>query len=142
MYRSLRLFSLAGMLMILAGLVPLVSSLYFMLVRPTSRPLQSMHLGAILIIVGFQVLLIGLLADLVGFNRKILEEVLYRMRRLDLEEQKRHPGEAEMAEEEVVEGQPHGEVRADAVMLPRHLARPVCQWMQRHQTGCGPDPAQ
>jgi hypothetical protein len=27
--------------------------------------------------------LIGLLADLIGFNRKILEEVLYRLRKLD-----------------------------------------------------------
>ena len=35
-------------------------------------------------IVGFQVLLIGLLADLIGFNRKILEEVLYRQRRSEL----------------------------------------------------------
>jgi len=27
--------------------------------------------------------LIGLLADLIGFNRKILEEILYRLRKLD-----------------------------------------------------------
>jgi len=36
--------------------------------------------------VGFQVLLIGLVADLVGFNRKILEETLYRMRRIELDQ--------------------------------------------------------
>ena len=47
---------------------------------------QSVILAAVLGIVGIQVLLIGLLADLVGFNRKILEEVLYRLRRLELEE--------------------------------------------------------
>jgi len=29
--------------------------------------------------------LIGLLADLIGFNRMILEELLYRTRRTDLE---------------------------------------------------------
>jgi len=36
-----------------------------------------------LLIVGFQIVLIGLLADLIGFNRKILEEILYRLRKLD-----------------------------------------------------------
>jgi hypothetical protein len=41
-------------------------------------------LSAILEIVGFQVMLIGLLADLIGFNRLILEEILYRVRRLEL----------------------------------------------------------
>jgi hypothetical protein len=46
-------------------------------------------LAAILLIVGFQILLIGLLADLIGFNRKILEDVLYRLRRLELESARR-----------------------------------------------------
>ena len=40
---------------------------------------------AVLMIVGFQTCLIGLLADLVGFNRQILEENLYRLRKIELE---------------------------------------------------------
>jgi len=39
---------------------------------------------AILEIVGFQTLLIGLLADMMSANRKIMEEALYRLRRLDV----------------------------------------------------------
>ncbi len=35
-------------------------------------------------IVGFQVLLIGLLADVISANRKLLEEVVYRVRRLEI----------------------------------------------------------
>ena len=35
-------------------------------------------------IVGFQVLLIGLLADLISGNRKLLEDLLYRVRTLEL----------------------------------------------------------
>jgi hypothetical protein len=49
-------------------------------------------LAAILLIVGFQVCLIGVIADLIGFNRKILEETLYRMRRIELDQD---PGGAE-----------------------------------------------
>ena len=48
--------------------------------------IQSLILAAILLIVGFQVCLIGLMADLIGFNRKILEEILYRVRRMELGE--------------------------------------------------------
>ena len=46
--------------------------------------IQSLILASILTIVGFQVCLIGLIADLVRLNRKMLEETLYRMRRLEL----------------------------------------------------------
>jgi hypothetical protein len=35
-------------------------------------------------IVGFQVLLIGLLADVISANRKLLEDLLYRVRSLEL----------------------------------------------------------
>jgi hypothetical protein len=44
---------------------------------------QSLILAAVLSIVGFQTLLIGLLADLIAFNRKILEEMIFRIRKLD-----------------------------------------------------------
>ncbi len=37
-------------------------------------------------IVGFQVILIGLLADVISGNRKLLEDLLYRVRTLELPE--------------------------------------------------------
>ena len=46
--------------------------------------LQSLILAAVLLIVGFQVVLIGLVADLISGSRKILEDVQYRVRRLEL----------------------------------------------------------
>jgi len=45
--------------------------------------LQSLLLGAVMLIVGFQTVLIGLLADLIRFNRKMLEEILLRSRQQD-----------------------------------------------------------
>jgi hypothetical protein len=38
---------------------------------------QSVILAAILLIVGFQTMLNGLLADLIASNRKMLEEIIY-----------------------------------------------------------------
>jgi glycosyltransferase involved in cell wall biosynthesis len=97
MYRALRVFTGLGLLFILAGMVPGARFLYFFILNrgQYAGNVQSLILSAVLLIVGFQILLIGLLADLVGFNRKILEEVLYRVRRLELEEEE---GETEREE--------------------------------------------
>jgi len=84
MYRPLRVFTIAGLLMIAMGTLPGFRFLYLKYIGQGVGHVQSLILGAILILVGFQVLLIGLLADLIGFNRKILEELLYRTRRLEM----------------------------------------------------------
>jgi glycosyltransferase involved in cell wall biosynthesis len=86
MYRALRVFTMLGALFILGGLIGGGRFLYFFILNKGQYAghIQSLILSAVLLIVGFQILLIGLLADLIGFNRKILEEVLYRLRRLEL----------------------------------------------------------
>jgi glycosyltransferase involved in cell wall biosynthesis len=81
-YRPLRVFSLGGLLLLLGGFSFGFRYLYFYLHGQGGGHVQSVILAAILLIVGFQVFLIGLLADLIGSNRKILEEVLYQLRRL------------------------------------------------------------
>lgn len=83
MYRPLRVFLLAGSSVLLAGLVLLGRYAYFWAIGQGGGHVQSVVVAAGLLIVGFQILLIGLLADLIGFNRKILEEVLYRLRRME-----------------------------------------------------------
>jgi len=85
MYRPLRVFSSVGGLLILGGLALLLRFLYFYSIGQGGGHVQSVIVSAILLIVGFQILLIGLLADLISGNRKILEEVLYRLRRVELE---------------------------------------------------------
>jgi len=89
MYRPLRVFSALGLLMIVIGAFLGLRFIYLnYIVGQGSGLIQSVILSAVLLIVGFQVMLIGLLADLIGFNRKILEEVLYRLRRLEIEHDK------------------------------------------------------
>jgi glycosyltransferase involved in cell wall biosynthesis len=83
MYRPLRVFTLFGSLFILGGLFLACRFLYYYIIGQGGGHLQSVVLSAVLLIVGFQVILIGLLADLIGFNRKILEELLYRSRRME-----------------------------------------------------------
>jgi glycosyltransferase involved in cell wall biosynthesis len=99
MYRPLRVFTILGSLMILPGVVLGLRFLYFWIVDQGMGHIQSLILSAILIIVGFQVLLIGLVADLIGFNRKILEEAIYRIRNLEIESIN-HRGNSQVAYDE------------------------------------------
>ena len=92
MYRPLRVFTWAGGILIALGLVPGIRFVYFYATGNRVGHIQSLILAAILIIVGFQVLLIGLLADLIANNRKILEETLYRVRALELDRNRDEEG--------------------------------------------------
>jgi glycosyltransferase involved in cell wall biosynthesis len=86
MYRPLRVFTTIGGILIAGGVALGLRFLYFYLVGRGMGHVQSLILAAILTIVGFQVCLIGLMAELVRLNRKMLEEILYRVRRMEFEE--------------------------------------------------------
>lgn len=87
MYRPLRVFSAISLILLLGGVLLGVRFLYYYLIGRGTGHIQSLILAAVLLIIGFQTMLIGLVADLIGFNRKILEEVLFRLRRIELEDQ-------------------------------------------------------
>jgi glycosyltransferase involved in cell wall biosynthesis len=80
MYRPLRVFLSAGSLLIALGVVLGARFLTFWAMGRGAGNVQSLILAAILTIVGFQVCLIGLLADATSMNRKMTEEALYRLR--------------------------------------------------------------
>jgi hypothetical protein len=86
LYRPLRVFLLLGLVALSIGLIIGGRFVYFYLIGQGGGHIQSLILAAVLMIVGFQTILIGVVADLVGANRKILEELLYRVRRLESDE--------------------------------------------------------
>ncbi len=93
MYRPLRVFLTAGGVLLLLALLPGLRFLYlFWRSGGVAGNVQSLILAAILAIVGFQVCLIGLVADLVRMNRKMLEEMVYRARRAESERDRRDAG--------------------------------------------------
>ena len=86
MYRPLTVFTALGTTFIVLGLIPGVRFLYFYFwLGERIGHVQSLILCAILLIVGFQILLIGLLADILSSSRKMLEETVYRVRKLELD---------------------------------------------------------
>jgi len=86
-YRPLRFFTFLGSLLIFTGLIPGSRFLYFYYLNGGIGHIQSLILTAILIIVGFQIVLIGIVADLVSTNRQIIEDMRYRLLKKDLQKE-------------------------------------------------------
>jgi hypothetical protein len=85
MYQPLRVFSFIGWLCILAGLAPSIRFLIYYLMGQGDGHIQSLILGAVLFIVGFNVLMIALVADVISFNRRLIEETLMRVRHIEFD---------------------------------------------------------
>ncbi len=83
MYQPLRVFFWIGMALFAAGSVPVVRFLYFYFAGAGDGHVQSLILGGILLMMGFLTCMIGLLADLIQFNRQLLEMVLVRLKALE-----------------------------------------------------------
>jgi len=82
-YRPLRVFTFFGAVFLAGGLLLGARYLHFYFNGQGAGHIQSVILAAVLLLIGFQVLLIGLLADLIVSNRKILEEILFRIKRVE-----------------------------------------------------------
>src|SRR5439155_346729 len=84
LYEPLKVFWRLGMALIVAGLLLGLRFLVDYLAGGGTGHIQSLILAAVLIIVGYQTLLIGLVADLIGGNRSLVEDMLYRVRVMEL----------------------------------------------------------
>lgn len=84
MYRPLRVFTTLGAIFILGGVALGIRFLVLFLGGGGTGNIQSLILAAVLTIIGFQVCLIGLIADAVSMNRRMMEESLYRVRQIEL----------------------------------------------------------
>ncbi len=83
MYSPLKVFITAGALIGLVGLLGILRFLYFAATGDSAGHIQSLVISGALLVLGFQVGMIGLLADLIAANRRLLQDVLYRLRRIE-----------------------------------------------------------
>ena len=91
MYEPLKVFTYLGSVLALSGLALVLRFLVSYFRQGFFEPgmIQSLIIAAVLMIVGFQVVLIGLVADVISSSRKLIEDVLYRVRRIELGENQR-----------------------------------------------------
>jgi glycosyltransferase involved in cell wall biosynthesis len=82
-YRPLRFFAAPGALLFSAGFLIAARFLYHFLQGNGAGHVQSLILAALLMGMGFFLCITGLVADLIGVNRLLLERVDHRLRQLE-----------------------------------------------------------
>jgi glycosyltransferase involved in cell wall biosynthesis len=82
-YRPLKFFSVLGMILFIPGLLISLRFLYFFLSFGEAGHVQSLILSSLLMGGGFFLFIIGLISDLIASNRKLLEEMSYRLRKIE-----------------------------------------------------------
>jgi len=89
-YEPLRTFVFLAALLMLGALVLFGRFLVAYVDNGGHGHVQSLILGAVLAIGSFQVLAIGILSDLLAANRRLIERVLLRVRRIELAVEEAH----------------------------------------------------
>ena len=80
MYQPLRVFFYTGVSSIGIGFLLGLRYVYFMIIGEGKGHIQSVIITGILLLLGFIMIMIGLLADVIASNRKLQEEILYRIK--------------------------------------------------------------
>lgn len=95
MYKPLRFFTILGAIPLVLGILLGIRFLVFLFQGTGGGHIQSLILASLLIMIGIQTVIVGLQADVIAANRKILEDIQYHVRELtydniDKKEDKQH----------------------------------------------------
>lgn len=88
-YKPMRFFMFPGLISFGFGVLVGIRYLYLYAVEGGQGHVQSLILTAILLLAGFQLAIFGLLAEIMGNNRKISEDIQWRVRRLEYDSRDR-----------------------------------------------------
>ena len=86
MYKPLRCFTFVAIIPTIIGLLIGFRYLYFVAMGTAGGHVQSLLLACTLIILGFVTFVVGLLADVLAANRKLIEDAQYHVRRAEYEQ--------------------------------------------------------
>ena len=84
-YRPFRFFVVPGIFLFFLALIPCIRYSYFHFSGLGGGHLQSLILAAILFMVSFVLIVAGFLAELMGVNRQLLEDIRWRLREREYE---------------------------------------------------------
>ncbi|MGN0495209.1 MAG: glycosyltransferase family 2 protein [Lachnospiraceae bacterium] len=85
MYKPLKFFTIIGIIPFLLGVGLGLRYVIMLCIDGADGHVQSLILASILILMGFMTIIIGLQADIIARNRKLLEDIQYHVRKLDYE---------------------------------------------------------
>lgn len=82
-YRPFRFFAGQGLVCIAIGLIPSIRFLYYYFNGTGGGHIQSLLFGVLFLGLGAALIIIGLVADLIGVNRMLLEDIRWRLREME-----------------------------------------------------------
>ena len=82
-YRPFRFFAIIGGSIFLIGISLLARFIFLYILDDGNGHIQSLIISSMLVITGFQTFLFGILADLLAINRKLIEDVQVRTKKLE-----------------------------------------------------------
>lgn len=88
MYEPLKIFVAAGLLLIIAGAAPIARFLVRYFAGDGSGMIQSLLLGGVFVLMGVMAIMFAFIADLIAFNRQLLEISLEKIRKIDADLQR------------------------------------------------------
>jgi glycosyltransferase involved in cell wall biosynthesis len=89
MYQPLRFFAYIGLTITVIGLIVVARFLIYYFLGNGSGHIQSLLLGSVILLMGFITFVMAILADLINFNRQLLETTLEKVRRIELGDHKK-----------------------------------------------------
>ena len=90
MYKPLQFFMILGSVPVIAGIILGIRFLIRFFMGNGSGNIQSLILVSLLITIGVMMWVIGILADTIAANRKIMQDVQMRVRKMDYELEELH----------------------------------------------------
>ena len=85
-YKPFRFFVVVGSIVLTLGILLGIRFMYFFFTGSGGGHIQSLILASILIGSGFQVILTAFLADLLSVNRRLMEDLQYRVKKAEYSE--------------------------------------------------------
>lgn len=82
-YKPFRFFMTLGFILFILGLIPGIRFLIYFFIEGGKGHIQSLILSAILLLMGVQLGIVALIGDLLAVNRRLLEDVQYRLRKFE-----------------------------------------------------------
>jgi glycosyltransferase involved in cell wall biosynthesis len=83
-YKPFRFFFISGAILFSIGILIGFRYLYFDFIGEGKGHIQSIILASVFMGIGFQTILVAFLADLLSVNRRLLEDVQYKLRKMNV----------------------------------------------------------
>jgi len=83
MYEPLKIFMAAGVFLMALGAIPIVRFLIYYALGNGDGKIQSLLIGGVLVLMGGICAMFALIADLIAYNRQLLEITLEKVRRME-----------------------------------------------------------